>query len=287
MKRRAVKFALGLAMAFGVFKGAEAAFSPAPKPLAPVFNPAAAQLADAQQIREYRLPSLVLPDNADEIWRVRLGAWEMSAGGHHTFLEFGPMNARSPDDVYQIQGIAMDAKRRSYALLDFLNPGAYTRYFKGDYVLKAFGVNHDHNRLVFHKEPAAYVDVFYGSKDEVLKMYLDAIILAEDINRRADIYDLLDHNSNSVQRTLLDGLGIETPGLYAPLRLNALGERIWTPGLELSLLPKDWDRQKAREQGGYGKLSGEALEKAAREASRGADSVWSVDRRSSGPKGPA
>lgn len=286
MKRRIGKLLLAAAMAFGAYKGTQAGFDPPPGQLRPTFNTAAAaqQPAAKQVTREYRLPSAVIPDNVDEVWRVRLGSWEMAAGGHHTFMEFAPYKEVSKsnpsgNEIYQIQGIAMDEKRLTWAMLEFSKPAAYTRYAHNDYVLKAFGTNEDYNRKIFGKEPDAYVDVFYGTKDEVLKMYMDCLTLTVDINLNNDIYRLIDHNSNSVQRTMLEGLGLPVPGLYAPHTLNTIGnDRIWTPGMELSLLPKDWDRETAREKGGYGKLSGTALEAAARKGSLGQPGVWIKER---------
>lgn len=283
MGRRIAKIALGAALAFGVFKGTEAAMQPAPGPLSPVFKAEAAR-PGKPAIPQYKLPSAVIPDNVDEVWRIRIGSWEMADGGHHTFLEFAPYKEVSKanpsgNDIYQIQGIAMDETRLTWAVLDFTKGAAYTRYAAGDYVLKAFGVNDDHNRKVFGKEPMSYVDLYYGTKDDVLKMYMDALNLTVGINLNSDSYRLIDHNSNSVQRTMLDGLGFPVPGLYVPHHLNAMDNgRIWTPGMELSLLPKNWDREKVREQGGYGGLTGDALEAAARKMSLGQDGVWIKER---------
>jgi hypothetical protein len=292
MARRMAKLVLAATLAFGVFKGTEAGFDPQPGQIRPIFNEHAAVVSKTP-IREYKLPSLTIPDNVDEVWRIRIGSWEMANGGHHTFLEFAPFREISKtnpsgNDIYQIQGIAMDNVRFTYAVLNFKDTDAYTRYASGDYVLKAFGVNQDHNRKVFGKEPMSYVDLYYGSKDDVLKMYMDALNLTEALNRKSDGYQLLDHNSNSVQRTLLDGLGLPVPGLYAPHHLNAMQNwRIWAPGIELSLLPEDWDRQKVREKSGYARLSGDALEAAARAASPGADaSVWAPERAAGNPKVP-
>lgn len=293
MARRLAKLALAATLAFGVFKGAEAGFEPSPGPVSPIFNEHATVAAKTPALREYKIPSLSVPAGVDEVWRIRLGSWEMAGGGHHTFLEFAPhkdISKANPsgDDIYQIQGIAMDNVRFTYAVLDFRDMAAYTRYAKGDYVLKAFGVNHDHNRKVFGKEPMSYVDIYYGSKDDVLKMYMDALTLTETINRNSDSYELLDHNSNSVQRTLLDGLGLSVPGLYAPHQLNTLAnDRIWTPGIDRTLLPPVWDRQRMREKSGYANLSGDALEAAARAASPGADAaVWAPERAAGNPKVP-
>lgn len=283
MARRVAKLALGAVLAFGVFKGTEAGFDPTPGQLRPIFN-AETATPGKHDIPEYKLPSAVVPEGVDEVWRIRIGSWEMADGGHHTFLEFTPYKEVSKtnpsgNDIYQIQGIAMDEKRLTWALLDFKDANAYTRYADGDYVLKAFGTNEDHNRKVFGKAPMSYVDLYYGTKDDVLKMYMDALTITVQINLNNDSYRLIDHNSNSVQRTMLDALGFPVPGLYAPHHLNAMDNgRIWTPGMELSLLPKDWDRQKARDHGGYANLSGDALEAAARKASLGQSGVWIKER---------
>ena len=283
MARRLTKLALAAGLAFGLFKGVEAGFDPTPGQLRPM-NTTDPAVPGKHAIPEYKLPSAVIPTNVDEVWRIRIGSWEMADGGHHTFLEFTPYKEVSKtnpsgNDIYQIQGIAMDEKRLTWALLDFKNANAYTRYAHGDYVLKAFGTNEDHNRKIFGKTPMSYVDLYYGSKDDVLKMYMDAVSLTVQINLNSDEYRLIDHNSNSVQRTMLDALGFPVPGLYAPHHLNAMDNgRIWTPGMELSLLPKDWDRQKARDQGGYANLSGDALEAAARKASLGQGGVWIKER---------
>jgi hypothetical protein len=283
MLRRIGKLALGAAMVFGAYKGVQARFQPAPGKLTPIFDEESMK-PGKKAIPEYKLPSAAVPTNVDEVWRIRIGSWEMAAGGHHTFLEFGPDKALSKanpsgNELYQIQGIAMDEKRLTWAMLDFKNRNAYTRYADGDYVLKAFGTNADHNRKVFGKEPMSYVDLYYGSKDDVLKMYMDCLALTVDINLKSDDYKLLDQNSNSVQRTMLEALGFPVPGLYAPHKLNALdNNRIWTPGMELSLLPEGWDREKVREKGGYANLSGDALEKAARALSPGQQGVWIKER---------
>ena len=261
MARRLTKLAVAVTLAFGFWKGADACV-PDPK-VTPVFNQQAAP-------REYRLPSLQAPDTSlgQEVWRIRLGSWEMSCEGHHTFLEFARLS-RNPaaGEIYQIQGIAMDVKRHDYAQLDFKKVSAYSRYAAGDYKLKAFGINHDHNRKVFGKEPQTYVDVFYGTKDEVLRKYMDALKMTDEINRRGDEYRLIEHNSNSLQRSLLDGLGLPVPALYEGQLVLARGSRIWTPGMEHNLgLGKT-------PQGDYEGLSGETLEKAARAAS-GVAKLW-------------
>ena len=285
MSKRAAKWALAVGMSLGLWKGAQAL---PPPPLTEVFN---TESLPVNPVREYRVEGLQPPDGAKgEIWRVRLGSWEMAKSGHHTFLEFGPYCEKSEacpsqGDIYQIHGIAMDGVRKSHASLDFSKIQTYARYAEDDYVLKVQGVNHDHNKAFFNKKPDVYVDVFYGTKDEVLKYYMDAMQLAGRMNVKADSYELLDQNSNSVQRTLLEGLGLKVPDIYVPHMLSAVGGRIWCPGVELSLLPQDWNRLQARAAGGYGQLSGDDLERAARKISLGTDGVW-PQKPATPPKAP-
>src|SRR5882672_6283503 len=97
---------MAAAVAFAGWRGA---VELRPRPMTELFNTKSAMTGGA---REYRLPSLVMPDNTQEVWRIRIGSWEMAHGGHHTFLEFGPVDekpgARAPGgEVFQIQGIAM------------------------------------------------------------------------------------------------------------------------------------------------------------------------------------
>ncbi|MEZ0261584.1 MAG: hypothetical protein ACAH80_11285 [Alphaproteobacteria bacterium] len=263
MARRLTKLALAVTLAFGFWKGADACV-PDPK-VTPTFNEQA-----TPAVREYRDPALQLPDTSQgqEVWRIRLGSWEMSCEGHHTFLEFSKLSpSPAPDEIYQIHGIAMDVKRHDFAQLDFRKASAYSRYMSGDYALKAFGVNQDHNRKVFGKEPQTYTDVFYGTKDEVLRKYMDALKMADEINRRGDDYRLIEHNSNSVQRSLLEGLGLKVPALYEGQLILARGMRTWAPGMEsgLNLGPQP--------RGDYEGLSGAELEKAARSVS-GVAKLW-------------
>lgn len=131
------------ALAVGVYKGADAC-APAPA-LTPVFNNNAA-LADSAIPNQYRRNQLKEPtaEEAKTLWRVRVGAWEIGAGGYHTFLEFAPYSDNDParvknKDIYQIHGIACDEVRRTWAEM---NPGkkvSYDQYLHGDYVLKAMG----------------------------------------------------------------------------------------------------------------------------------------------------
>jgi len=272
MGRRLAKLALTATLAFGLFKAVDAA-APAPS-LTPIFNTANDNATPGTTpAREYRLESLPAPDAAKkDLWRVRIGSWEMAAGGHHTFLEFSPVCApdagcRDRNDVYQIHGIAMDETRQSYAQLDFMKLDSYKRYESGDYVLKALGVNQDYNRHFFRQQPDAYVDVFYGSKEDVLKLYLAGMKIVDNVNKNGDPYLLFEHNSNSVQHTLLQGLGLEMPPLYVDHKLTALGGRIWCPGIGLSLLPEGWSRDRVLKDGAYNKMSVDELEKAARKLS--------------------
>jgi hypothetical protein len=288
-KRFFAGLALTFALAAGVYKGADAAM-PAP-PVTPVFNNAAA--LPNLEAREYRIESLKEPDPAaaKDLWRVRVGAWEIGLGGYHTFLEFSPYSqndagALDRKDVYQLHGIACDEVRHTWAQLNYKHSEAYTQYFNGDYVLKATGINQDHHRRYFSQQPAVYVDIFYGSKEEVLKMYLDGMQLVKEINRTDDPYILLDHNSNSMQRTLREALGLPAPPVFVPYRIEALGGRVWTPGIEKSLLPKDWDRDRVRKEGGYDAAPIPELEARARAAS-GADKMFATLReRPKKPKGP-
>ena len=179
------KLALSFALALGAWRGAEAC---APPPdVTPIFNNAAA--VPAQTAKEYRLPSLKEPDAAaaKDLWRVRVGAWEIGAGGFHTFVEFAPYagNDKSRvknNEIYQIHGIACDEVRRTWAQLHYDQPSNYIQYARGDYVLKGLGINLDHERKYFAQPTVAYVDVFYGSKEEVLKMYMDGMSYIAKLN---------------------------------------------------------------------------------------------------------
>lgn len=273
---------LGLTFVFcmGAFQGVNA-MAPAPKVM-PVFNNAAA--VPAQKAQEYRLASLKEPDaaTAKDLWRVRVGAWEIGAGGYHTFLEFSPYDENDKSrvndkEVYQIHGIACDEVRHTWGYLNAKDFEAYKRYGEGDYVLKGLGVIQDHHRTFFKQPPVAYVDVFYGSKEEVLKKYLDGMQIIDQINHANKPYLLFEYNSNSTAHSLLQAMGLPEPPIFVPYRLEAVGGRIWTPGTQTSLLPKDWDAQKAREKGGYANLPADELEKRAR-AVQGADRMFSTFR---------
>lgn len=283
MGHRLAKLALSAALALGLYEGANATLPPPPVTL--MFNDSAAPPLppNVPAPAEFRLPGLQEPDTSkQEVWRIRLGSWEMAAGGHHTFLEFAPYCKTGdvcPDkgDIYQIHGIAMDEVRKDYAQLDFGKMDSYTRYESGDYVLKALGVNQDHNQKFFRQNPDHYVDIFYGSKEEVLKRYLAGMKIVDSINARNDSYLLFQHNSNSVQHTLLEGLGLDMPPLYVPHRLTALAGRVWCPGIGLSLLPGGWNRDDVVKQGGYDHMNAADLEKAARKVS-GAERMFATFR---------
>jgi hypothetical protein len=277
MKHIKRKLAAAALLAFGTWRGA---VELRPHPMTELFNRGSGA---AGTVPEYRLPSLVMPQDTKGLWRIRVGSWEMAHSGHHTFLEFGPVDEKPGDrtrggNVFQIQGIAENAATHDHASLDFGKFESYKNYAEGDYVLKALGVIEDFNKDFFNKQPDCYVDVFYGTKDEVLKMYMDAMQEAAQINRQSVSYKLIDQNSNSVQRTLLEALGLNVPDIYSPHLLMTDSARIWTPGLEYSILQPGWDRQKARDQGGYANLSGDELESAARKISRGAKAVWDNEK---------
>ena len=274
------KLALSFALAVGVYRGVEAC-APPPK-VTPVFNTVAA--VSQQQAKQYRLDSLKEPDAAaaKDLWRVRVGAWEIGLGGHHTFLEFSPYDDSDPSrvtkqEVYQIHGIACDELRRTWGYINATDIEAYKRYGNGDYVLKGMGVAFDHDRKYFANPPVAYVDVFYGSKEEVLKMYLDGMQIVEQLNKDNPPYILFDYNSNSTQRTISDTLGLPQPPLFVAYKAESFGGRIWTPGLENSFAPRDWNRDRVREQGGYANLSADELEKRAK-ALQSADRMFSTFR---------
>lgn len=284
--RRTLRFLKKLSLIFilavGVYKGADAA-APGPQ-LTPVFNNAVALPASQKDAPEYRLPSLQEPDEESKktLWRVRVGAWEIGAGGHHTFLEFSPYSQNDADklarrDVYQLHGIACDEVRHTWAQLNYKHSEAYTQYLAGDYVLKGLGVNQDHHRRYFSQQSVAYVDVFYGTKEEVLKKYLDGMQVAKQINSTNDPYILLRHNSNSAQNTYREALGLPATPLFVAHRALALGGRIWAPGINASLLPKDWDAKKLRAQSDYKDFTAEQLERRARELS-GEDKMFATFR---------
>lgn len=265
MKKRRLLAKLGIAfaLAFGVYKAADAA-APAPE-LTQVFNNATA--IPEQKAKEYRIPELKEPTAAEAktLWRVRVGAWEIGAGGYHTFLEFSPYQQTDAQkmarqDVYQLHGIACDEVRHTWAKLDYNQKSSYTQYMNGDYVLKGLGVVQDHHRTYFRDKPVAYVDIYYGSKEEVLKMFLDGMQMADKISHDNKPYILLDHNSNSAERTMREALGLPGQPLFVPYRIFELGGRIWAPGLEKSLLPEDYDRQKVRAEADYKDFTAEQLE---------------------------
>jgi hypothetical protein len=281
------KVGLTFTFCIAAFKGAEAC-TPAPH-LTPVFNNAAA--VPQQTAKEYRLSTLKepTPEEAKTLWRVRVGAWEIGAGGYHTFLEFSPYDENdkskvNDQDVFQIHGIACDEVRHTWGYLNAKDPEAYKRYEHGDYVLKGLGIQLDHTRHYFNSPPVAYVDVYYGSKEEVLKKYLDGMQIIADLNKRDDAYILLDYNSNSTQRTISDALGLPQAPLFVPYRAEDFGGRIWTPGTETSFLPKDWDAGKARTQAGYAQLSADQLEQRAHDL-QGADRMF-ASLKNAPSKGP-
>lgn len=287
LKRLVLKLAVAFALAVGLYHGANAAM---PKPqLATVFNNAAALPQDTAP--EYRLPSLQEPgpETAKTLWRIRMGAWMIGAGGHHTFLEFSPYSQNDParmgeQNVYQLHGIATDEVRHTWAQLYYLNKDAYTRYFSGDYVLKGLGVTQDHHRRFFSQRAVAYVDLYYGTKEEVLKKYLDGMQVAKYINSTNDPYILLRHNSNSAQRSYADALGLPQPPLFVAHRYEAFGGRIWAPGLQHSLLPQGWNTAEIRARSDYKDFTAEQLEARAREVS-GQDKMFATFRTPK-PKGP-
>jgi hypothetical protein len=285
-KRFFVKLGLIFALAAGVFKAADAA-APAPH-LTQVFNNASA--VPQETAKEYRLPQLKEPTPAEakDLWRVRVGGWEIGAGGYHTFLEFSPYQQTDAakmkrQDVYQLHGIASDEVRHTWAQLNYKRTESYTQYLNGDYVLKGLGVVQDHERKYFSQRTVAYVDIYYGSKEEVLKMFLDGMQLADKISHANKPYILLDYNSNSAGRTYREALGLPDQPIFVPYRIFALGGRIWTPGLEKSLLPEDYDRAKVRAEADYKDFTAEQLEARARSLC-GADRMFSTFRTPPPPK---
>lgn len=276
VKRFLRSLALTLTLSIGAWKGAEACV-PAPH-VTPVFNNMAA--VPQQTAKEYRLESLKEPTAAEakDLWRVRVGAWEIGASGHHTFLEFSPYDENDKSrvdkqEVFQIHGIACDQLRHTWGYLNAKDVEAYKRYEEGNYVLKGLGIQLDHHRKYFQQPPVAYVDVFYGSKEEVLKMYLDGMKIIEQLNKDNPPYILMDYNSNSTQRTITDALGLQEPPLFVPYKLESVGGRVWTPGTETSFLAKNWNQAQVRADGGYANLSAAELEKRAHDV-QGADRMF-------------
>jgi hypothetical protein len=234
-------------------------------------------------VPEYRLPSAVPPQNpGKDTWRIRIGMWKIANGGHHAFLEFLPFNGDEgpcmPEDVgYQVHGLMMDGHTRTYGHIDFTRPGFYKEELTGYYDLKAVGVMASHKYPFFMQEKVAYVDIYYDSKDEILKMYLDAMALAQEINAESLGYYMLSQNSNSVFRAMIDGLGLPLPDELEPGMVSALknqGKIWWTPGLDKRILPWAWDRQQVRRDGGYNNLVGDKLEKAVRRSLIHPEKLW-------------
>ncbi|HYD19536.1 MAG TPA: hypothetical protein VEF76_13760 [Patescibacteria group bacterium] len=273
IKRFVKKLGAIFALSAGVFRGADACSE---KPaLVPLFND-----VSNRELHEYRLASLQKPAGIDDrdLWRVRVGAWEIAAGGYHTYLEFSPYLDSDParaktKEIYQIHGIACDEVRRTWAEMNPRHKNAIPQYLHGDYVLKAMGVVQDHDRTYFRDRTTEYVDIFYGSKQDVLKMYLDGMRLVEKISRDNEPYILLNHNSNSTERSVRDALGLPDPELFVPYRLQELGGRKWAPGLELSLLPREWKSARAE----FDKLSMQQLEERAARIS-GAEKMFATFR---------
>ena len=279
-KRFLKKLAIGFALAAGFYVGVDK-LAP-PSQLTEVFNNAAA--IPEQQAKEYRVAGLEAPtaEEAKDLWRVRVGAWSIGLGGYHTFLEFSPYDQNDPakmgeKNIYQLHGIACDEVRHTWALLDYKNPDSFSQYFNGDYILKGMGSNEDHRRKYFQDPAVAFVDVFYGTKEEVLKKYLDGMEIIKTINDANNPYILTAHNSNSTQQTLRKALGLPEPEMFVDNRLMAVAGRLWTPGINKSLLPDGWKAEEVRAKADYKDFTAEQLEARARAVS-GSDKMFATFR---------
>src|ERR1700722_6760505 len=100
MGHRLRRLALAAGMVFGGWKGVQSLPIPTVKE---VFNDSSARITETEgrtaPVPQYHMPAARLPDPAaipsGEIWRVRMGSWEMAKRGHHPFLEFAPYCEKS------------------------------------------------------------------------------------------------------------------------------------------------------------------------------------------------
>jgi hypothetical protein len=247
-------------------------------PLTTRFNEQATAI---NHVPSYTAASAVMPQTQQEIWAIRIGSRPMALGGHHLFLEFAPADQKahphkSDGHIFQIHGVAMDRATKNYVRFDFDKFQTYRDYFTHSEALKVVGINRNFDEGVVGHEPDSYTDVYYGPKDEVLKMYMDAMTMGDEINAEDLDYGILTQNSNSVVRSLLEGIGVPAPDIFEAGGIRAHLEKghIWTPAFNLSLVPRDWSRQQARDTYHYDGLFGDALEKAAVKAAHGEMGIW-------------
>jgi hypothetical protein len=274
MRFKRARWALAAVFALAAWSNRDLVNAP---PLQARFN---AEATAINKVPSYVMASAAMPQTQQEIWAIRVGSRPMAAGGHHLFLEFAPADIkahphRSDGQIFQIHGVAMDRETKDYVHFEFSKLKTWEDYFTRSDALKVVGVNANFDEGVVGHEPDSYADVFYGTKDEVLRLYIDAMTLADELNARDLNYGLLTQNSNSTVGTLLKGLGLPAPDIYeGSIRANLRPDHIWTPALGHDLLPVDWSRQNARDMHHYDGLSGAALEKAAKQAAHGEVGIW-------------
>lgn len=208
-------------------------------------------------------------------WTISIGAWEVADGGHHTFLEFGPAcrtnkTCTSDNDVYQIHGVGWDTQDKTLAGINLSDRKTIRKYIDNRFLLKVMGSRGDCNTNYFARPRHNDLTViFKGSRDDVLRHYLEAMKMADSINKNRYYYGLFLQNSNSVARTLTDAMGLRLPPALSPSVVQAgfSHKLTWTPGLDRSLVPSWWWSIKSAFSEKTKELGGDDLRKAADEAS--------------------
>lgn len=182
-----------------------------------------------------------------DIWKARLslapfplaGLLKPVMGGPavHMAVEFVPMKVDghlrdSQERGYQIHGMAVHASDGSFAGLKPCDARDYYNQMSGGNRLKEYVAEKDWNRSVVGHDPALYVDLAYGTKEEMMAL-LEA--MKEDIrlfNEQDFVYRFSRApNSNAAARYLLDRHGLTVPegalkGFWAPGFESRIADRV-------------------------------------------------------------
>ncbi|NCC21533.1 MAG: hypothetical protein EOM26_03615 [Alphaproteobacteria bacterium] len=168
-------------------------------------------------------------------WKIRMALTPFPfVRAVHTSLELVPASVRGSSrkeaEFYQIHGVIRDAADSEPASIRPCDAGSLWRQFTGGHILQGTVVRHDLNRPLLGRDPVSYVDLAFGSKEEMLERLTDIQRAVDVFNERRLTYGFIrEPNSNTLVFNLLDELGLmPRQAVLTPVRDRSAPW--WAPG---------------------------------------------------------
>lgn len=158
----------------------------------------------------------------------------------HASLEFVPLTDRihSKDmgDHRQIHGMIVDADTERGSGISPCNAHSLSRQLRGKNILKGMDTDGDFNRRILSHDPFAYIDLYYGTKEQVFRMHDRALDAMRELNAKRLAYGFgFTPNSNTFAAFLLDRLNLPIPNDL--ISTQPARKKFFLPGFEKNYFP--------------------------------------------------